>query len=133
MGQKQAVGQRTKGGPDWAAVASVIHRVMRPLRGRGGRGGQGNSPPAFRRSAGGNSPWPPGPASWSVFDLRPLNAGAGGGARGREVGMVGVRDGVGRSGYNAKRAGPRGGRLSSTICAAVSYSPARPPSQYHRR
>jgi hypothetical protein len=32
-----------------------------------------------------------------------------------------------------KRADPRRGRLFSKKCAAVSYSPARPPSQYHRR
>jgi hypothetical protein len=34
--------------------------------------------------------------------------------------------------HNAKKPAP-GGRLLWMICAAVSYSPARPPSQYHRR
>ena len=32
-----------------------------------------------------------------------------------------------------KRADPGRDRLFSKKCAAVSYSPARPPSQYHRR
>ena len=36
------------------------------------------------------------------------------------------------NGGTTKRADP-GGRLFSRKCAAVSYSPARPPSQYHRR
>ena len=34
--------------------------------------------------------------------------------------------------WKIKKPAP-GGRLLRLRCAAVSYSPARPPSQYHRR
>jgi hypothetical protein len=67
----------------------------------------------FRRRVARNPSPRPGPTSVFDFDL-PLSL-----TRGLST-------------TNAKKPTPKG-RLLWKKCAAVSYSPARPPSQYHRR